>query len=325
MVTSFSEFGLGEIGGTTIPNQTLYPGLSQIIVEYAMPAQVFRQLFVHYPTNGYQSVTIPKEDTPAQVTDDATAAVVASRIGEGDELPLNILPISSSTVTAYKIGEGYQVTREMILFQQIPIIQQRLKRLGLDIGNTIDFDCAAVMSAGATTTTGVNGKTKGIDNTLATEANTIGQYDIVNAKVRQMTNNLYSDTLIVHPKGAGHLMKLPQYKAEMLYGTAGYQHGEIGNVEGLRVLVTKNCGAIAAGTVTDGIAYVVAGTTTATPNPLGQYTPMGYYVEALPIQTTMQDNQRRDAYEVYAISMYAPAVTLGTAIEKLNNATATGS
>lgn len=314
---AFSEFGIGDIGGASIPNQNLYPGLSQLIVEYAMPPQVFRQMYIHYPTNGRQSVTIPKEDTPAN----ASTAVVASRVGEGDELPLNILPVTSSTVTVYKIGSGYQVTREMILFQQIPIIQQRLKRLGIEMGNTIDFDCAATMDAGAGASNAVTGTTKGIDNTISTEASTIGQYDVVNARVRMMKNNLHADTLIVHPTGAGHLMKLPQYKAEMLYGEKGYQTGEIGNVEGMRVLVTPNCGA-SGNSVTAGVAYVVAGTTTTSPNANGQYTPMGYFVEALPIQTSMQDNQRRDAYEVYALTMYAPTVVYGNTIEKLTGATA---
>lgn len=316
---AFSEVGIGEIGGTSIPNQLLYPGLSQLIVEYAMPAQVFRQLFVNYPTNGRQSVTIPKESTPAN----SGTAIVAARVGEGDEIPLDILPVTSSTVTAYKVARGHVVTREMILFQQVPIIQQRLKRLGITVGNTIDFDCAAVMSAGAGTSTAVTGKTKGMDNTIVTEASTLGQYDVVNAKVRMMTNNLYADTLVVHPTGAGHLMKLPQFRAELLYGTAGYQHGELGNVEGLRVLVTPNCGATATGpAVTAGVAFVTAGTETTTPNALGQYTPMGYYVEALPINTMMQDNNRRDAYEVYAVTMYAPTVVTANAIEKITGATA---
>jgi len=313
---AFSEFGIGEIGGVAIPNQNNYPGLSQIIVEYAMPPQVFRQLFLNYNTYGKQSVTIPKEDTPAN-----TPAMVASRVGEGDEFPLNILPVSSSTITVYKMGQGYQVTKEMIMFQQIPIIQQRLKRLGIEMGQTIDWDCASVISAGAGASNAVNGTTKGMDNTVAAEANTIGQYDVVNARVRMMQNNLQAETLVVHPKGAGHLMKLPQYKAQMLYGEPGYQTGEIGNVEGLRVLVTPNCGAVAAGTLTDGVAYVLTGTNSTAPNALGQYTPMGYFVEALPITTSMVDNLRRDAFEVYASAMYAPAVVYANCIEKLTGAT----
>lgn len=316
---AFAEFGISDIGGSTIPNQLMYPGLSQMIVEYAMPAQLFRQLFIHYPSMGRQSVTIPKEDTPAN-----SAAIVASRVGEGDELPLNILPVTSSTVSVYKVGEGYQVTREMILFQQVPIIQQRLKRLGITLGNTIDFDCAVTVDAGGVTngSTTVGGKTKGMDNTIAAEANTIGQYDIVDATVRMMNNNLFADTLVVNPKGAGYIRKLPQFSSQLNYGTPRYEHGELGEVEGLRVLVSRHTGAQAAHTVTDGIAYIMTGTETTAPNPLGQYTPMGYYVEALPIQTMVHDNPRRDSYEVYAESMFAPVVVTTNCIERLDGATA---
>jgi len=314
-----AEAGLGGMGGAVVPNSLMYPGLSQLIVEYAMPAQIFRQMFQHYAAPGKQSVTIPKEDTPAN-----SAAIVVSRMGEGDEFPLNFLSVTSSTVTVYKVGEGYQVTNEMLMFQQVPIIQQRLKRLGYTIGNTIDFDCAAVVDAGGVTngSTAVAGKTKGMDNTVAAEANTIGQYDIVDATVRMLNNNLFSDSIIVNPKGAGYIKKLPQFSALQNYGTPRYAHGELGEVEGLRVLVSRHTGAQAAHTVTDGIAYVLGGTQSDTPNPLGQYTPMGYFIESLPITTITHDNPRRDAYEVYAKAMIAPVVTLTTAIERLDSATA---
>jgi hypothetical protein len=328
--SNIAEVGIASIGGGTVPNQLMYPGLSQMIVEYAMPAQIFRQMYIHYPSMGRQAVTIPKEATPASMVGATTTGViVGSRVGEGDEMPLNILPVTSDTVTTYKVGEGYQVTREMILFQQVPIIQQRLKRLGITLGNTIDFDCAATVEAAvATTDSGihtnvVSGKTKGLDNTVAVEAGTLGQYDFVDAKVRMMQNNLFADTLIVQPKGAGHIAKLPQFKSYMNTGiVGGYAHGEIGNVEGLRVLVSRHSGAQAAtNLVTDGINYVMTGTLTTAPNPLGQYTPMGYFVESLPIQTMVQDNPRRDAYEVYALCMFAPVVVTTNAIERLSGAT----
>lgn len=323
--SNISQVGIGDIGGATVPDQLMYPGLSQMIVEYAMPAQIFRQLYIHYPSMGRQSVTIPKESTPLGATGAATSAtvpVVGSRIGEGDEMPLNILPLTSSTVTTYKVGEGYQVTREMILFQQVPIIQQRLKRLGITLGNTIDYDCAATVDAASLAdTTSVGGKTKGLDNTVAAEAGTLGQYDLVDAKVRMMNNNLFADTAVLSPRAAGHIQKLPQYKSYMHTGEkSGYAHGEIGQIEGLRALVSRHTGAGATvNTVSPAISYVMTGTVSTAPNPLGQYTPMGYFVEALPIQTMVQDNPRRDAYEVYALTMFAPVVVTSNCIERLDS------
>lgn len=313
---TIAEFTVGNVGGGSA-GDLQYPGLSQMIVEYAMPAQIFRQLYVHYPSMGRQSVTIPKEEDPSN-----TSAIVASRVGEGDELPLNILPVTSSTVSVYKVGEGYQVTREMILFQQVPIIQQRLKRLGITLGNTIDYDCAVLVEAASQTSSSyhnhVTGKTKGMDNTIAAEAGTIGQYDIVDATVNMMNFNLFADTLVVNPVGAGQIRKLPQFSSQLNYGTPRYEHGELGEVEGLRVLVSRHVGAQAAHTIhADSLGYVMTGTETTAPNPLGQYTPMGYYVEALPIQTMVHDNPRRDSYEVYAESMFAPVVVTPKCIQSL--------
>lgn len=294
-----SEVGISAAGGSVIPDQLMYPGLSQNIIETALPAQVFRQLFVQYPTKGRQSVTIPVEE--------GSKTAVAARIGEGDEIPLDLSEITSETITAYKIGDGHVITKEMVLFQMVPIIQHRLKRLGLRMGNTIDYDCAQVVNAGAGTTTACDGKSLGMDMTETTLAGTIGQYDIVDAISRMQANNLYPDTLVLNPAGFAHLRRLPMYNSQMLYGKPVYQSGEFGHIEGLVVLVSVNCPANS--------AFVINSNLTSTP--LGQFAPMGYFAEALPIQTSMQDNPRRDAYEVYATSMYVPAVTKGECIEKL--------
>lgn len=299
MTNDMSEIGIGAAGGAVVPDQLMYPGLNQNIIETALPAQVFRQLFVQYPTRGRQSVTIPVES--------GEKTAVASRLGEGDEIPLDISAITSQTITTYKIGGGHVITKEMVLFQQVPVIQHRLKRLGLKMGNTIDFDCASVVSAGAGASNVCVGKSLGMDMTETTISGSIGQYDLVEAISRMQTNNLYPDTLVVNPTGFSHLRKLPMYNSQMLYGKPVYQSGEFGHIEGLVVLVSMNC--------PSGEAFVINSNLTSTP--LGQFAPMGYFAEALPIQTSMQDNPRRDAYEVYATAMYVPAVTKGDCIEKL--------
>jgi len=298
-MVEMSEIGISAAGGSVVPDQLMYPGLSQNIIETALPAQVFRQLFVQYPTKGRQSVTIPVEE--------GSKTAVASRLAEGDEIPLDLSEITSQTITTYKIADGHVITKEMVLFQQVPIIQHRLKRLGLRMGNTIDFDCASVVDAGAGTTTACAGKSLGMDMTETTLAGTIGQYDLVDAIARMQVNNLYPDTLVVNPIGFSFLRRLPMYNSQMLYGKPVYQSGEFGHIEGLVVLVSMNCPV--------GSAFVVNSNLTATA--LGQFAPMGYFAEALPIQTAMQDNPRRDAYEVYATAMYVPAVTKGECIEKL--------
>ena len=292
-----SEIGISGMGGTNVPNQLMFPGLSQNIVETALPAQIFRQLFVQYPTNGRQAITVPVEG--------GSQTAVASRIGEGDEIDLDIAPITSSTVTTYTVGHGHPVTRELIMFQQVPIIQHYLKRLGLRMGNTIDYDCAQVVSGSGAASTAAAGKSLGMDMTETTLAGTLGQYDIVNAISRMQVNNLFPNTLVVNPTGFSHLRKLPMYNSAMLYGDPVYQSGEMGHIEGLVVLMSQNCPA--------GEAYVINGNMTA--NPLGQFTPMGYFCESMPIRTMMHENNRRDAFEVYAVAMYAPAVVKADCIE----------
>ncbi len=299
MVNDISEVGISAAGGGTIPDQLMYPGLSQNIIETALPAQIFRQLFVQYPTMGRQSVTIPVEA--------GSTTAVANRIGEGDDIPLEIAPIGSNTITAYKIGGGHMITKEMVLFQQVPIIQHRLKRLGLKMGNMIDFDCAQVISGSGCTSTSCAGKSLGMDMTETTISGTIGQYDLVDAVARMQTTNLYPDTLVVNPTGFSHLRKLPMYNSQMLYGKPVYQSGEMGHIEGLVVLVSMNC--------PSGEAFIINSNLTSTP--LGQFAPMGYFAEAIPIQTSMLDNPRKDAYEVYATAMYVPAVTKTDCIQKL--------
>ena len=298
MTNDMSEVGISGLGGTNVPNQLMFPNLSQNIVETALPAQIFRQLFVQLPTQA-QAVVVPIEG--------GSKTAVASRLGEGDEIDLDIAPISSSTVTTYKIGHGYPVTREMIQFQQAPIIQQYLKRLGMRMGNTIDYDCAQVISGSGATSTAAAGKSLGMDMTETTLAGTIGQYDIVDAISRMQVNNLFPNTLVVNPTGFSHLRKLPMYNSAMLYGEPVYQSGEMGHIEGLVVLMSQNC--------PSGEAYIVNGNVTASPQ--GQYTPMGYFCESLPIQTMMRENPQRDAYEVYAVAMYAPAVVKTDCVEIL--------
>lgn len=302
-----TQYGIGAVGGGSVPDNLLYPALSQLIIETALPAQVARQLLSNHSTNGQQSLTIPKES--------GSKTAVASRIGEGDEIPLDVAPLTSQTVTTYKIGRGHAISREMVMFSQIPVIQHYLKRLGLVMGNTIDKDVLTVIDAGAGTSTAVGGKSLGFDGTEFTRASSLGQLDILDAKKRMMINNLFPDALLVAPKQWAHLSYLPMYKGEALYGKPAYETGELGQIEGLRVLVSQQVE-----TVSSGNCFVINTGQSATP--LGQYTPAGYFLESLPITSMVRDEPRRDGYEVYAVSMYVPVVTKGDGIEKITGATA---
>jgi len=298
MTNDMGEMGLSYAGGSNIPDQLMYPHLSQQIVETALPAQVFRQLFFQYPTKD-QSVTVPIED--------GSKTAVAARVGEGDQIPLVVSGMTSTTATVYKIGQGYFISKEWIIFQQFPLVQHQLKRLGMVMGNTIDYDCAQVVLGGAGTTTSCVGTSIGMDMTVTTISGSIGQYDIIEACARMYSNNLTPTTLVVNPVGYSYLRRLPMYNSQMLYGKPVYENGEMGHIEGLVVLVSVNC--------PTGYAFVINANLNGTP--LGQFTPMGYFVEAMPIQTIMKDAPHLDGFEVYSTALYVPAVVKGECIEAL--------
>lgn len=304
-------FGLGSIGADTVPDQLTYPGVSQAVVEKALPAVVVPQLFTRLPFGGRQSMTIPKEG--------GSATAVASRLSPGDQIPLDIAPISSQTLTAYKIGRGHPIEREIIMFQQFPLAQQRLRRLGFVMGNTPNRDAMLTLNTGrasgndqAAQGAGDSGnKTLGLNGTEFQRVNSIGQYGIIGGKKKVMEANLDPDVLLVNPQGYEDVSRLPQYSAQLLYGQPAFATGERGFVEGLR-LVTSTIVLANAG-------YVVA--TGVTSSSLGQYVPMGYFGEALPIVSTVRETPERDGYEVYAVAMYVPAVITGAAIARIDYGT----
>jgi hypothetical protein len=303
---TLSDMGIGGAGGANITNSIMFPGLHQQIVETALPAQVLEQLFIKYPSGNKQAVVIPIEK--------GSSTAVASRVAEGDEFDLDIAPLTSSTITVYKVGRGTPITNEMIMFQQIPVIEQRIRRQGLVMGNTRDRDCSAVMKYAVDTnqtTNGVGktactGKSVGFDLTVGTLSG-IGQTDIINARARMLGNNLFADTLVVNPVGYASLSLLPMYHAQALYGKSIYPSGELGEIEGLRILVSNN--------VDTGYAYLCNTGNTGTP--LGQYVPLGFFVESLGITSMVREEPRRDGLEIYSKTMYCPAVTSFNNIEGL--------
>lgn len=302
------QLGLGQIGADSVPDQLTYPGVSQAVVEKALPHVVVPQLFTRLPTGGKQSVSIPKEG--------GTKTAVASRIGPGDQIPLDIAPITSQTLTVYKIGRGHPIEREIIMFQQFPLAQQRLRRLGFVMGNTVNKDAMDTLHAGRETANDqaaklagdAGNKTLGLNGTEFQRLNSIGQYGIIGGKKKVMEGNLDPDVLLVNPQGYEDVSRLPQYSAQLLYGQPAFQTGERGFIEGLRLLTSQ--------IVNAGLGYVLASGVTNTS--LGQYVPMGYHAEALPVTTTVKETPERDAYEVYAVAMYVPAITLGEAIAAID-------
>lgn len=302
MTISNDSGGIGAVGGNAFLNAAMYPGLSGLINAIAMPIQVSRQLYTYYAAPNNERITFPYEDGTSPET--AQAPIV----GEDDEIPMDTTKISTTSVSMKKAALGHQISAELQQFSQIPIIQERLIRQAIRIGNKVDNDgWTAITAAASTNDITATGESLGFDGTSFTRVGTIGQMDIVNAKSKIMQKNYIPTVLAVNPIGWSMLSKLPMYKGDCLYGAPVYQTGELGNIEGLRVMVSQN--------VPANTAYVIAAGTNDTV--LGQYSPMGFYAEATALTTMVAQSPSTDGYRVYSKTVYAHVVVREKAISEI--------
>ena len=138
----------------------------------------------------------------------------------------------------------------------------------------------------------------------------LGMYDLINAKAQIEQYNYMPDTLLVHPLAKTHIEKLPQFTSLLHYGEPIMQEGLIatpgkfGDILGLDAYASTNC--------PTGSAYVLSRGRTA--NILGQYSPMGFFVERRPITSAIKPLEERDSIGIYITARYAPVVLKGECI-----------
>jgi HK97 family phage major capsid protein len=284
----------------------LYPALHQQVVQIAMPNMVARQFFQQYSLTASNSITFPKQS--------GSAAAVVQKVAEGVEIPLDVTTYTSVNVVPYKIAHGFIITKEMIEDSLIPIQQDQLVRSALRFANKIDKDCISAIGAGTGSSVTASGKSLAFDGTEFVISGSggpgIGTYDIINAKAQIEQYNYMPDTLLVHPLAKTHIEKLPHFTSLMHYGEPILQEGlmavpgKFGDILGLDAYASINC--------PTGSAYVLSrGRTT---NILGQYSPMGMFVERRPITTGIKALEERDSVGVYITARYAPVVLVGNTI-----------
>lgn len=217
-------------------------------------------------------------------------------------------------VVPYKIAHGFIITKETIEDSLIPIQQDQLVRAALRFANKIDIDCIAAIAAGTGSMVTNTGKSLAFDGTEFVISGSggpgIGTYDIINAKARVEQYNYIPDTLLVHPLAKTHIEKLPHFTSLMHYGDPILQEGLIqvpgkfGDILGLDAYSSINC--------PTGSAFILSrGKTT---NILGQFSPMGMFVERRPITTGIKALEERDSVGVYITARYAPVVLKGQTI-----------
>ena len=205
----------------------------------------------------------------------------------------------------------------------------------------LNKDCISVIGTGTGSSVVASGKSLAFDGTEFVISGSggpgIGTYDLINGKAQIEQYNYMPDTLLVHPLQKAHIEKLPHFTSLMHYGEPILQEGLIavpgkfGDILGLDAYASINC--------PTGSAYVLSrGRTT---NILGQYSPMGMFVEIFeseqskedriklisekeevpdsklhrrPITTGIKALEERDSVGVYITARYSPVVLRGETI-----------
>ncbi len=199
----------------------------------------------------------------------------------------------------------------MIEDSLIPVQQDQLVRAALRFANKIDKDCIDCIGAGTGSSVAASGKSLAFDGTEFVLSGSggpgIGTYDINNAIAAVEQYNYMPDTLLVHPLAKAFITKLPHFTSLMHYGKPILEEGmmavpgKFGDIMGLDAYASTNC--------PTGSAYVLS--TGKTSNILGQYSPMGMFVERRPITTGIKALEERDSVGVYITARYAPLVLKG--------------
>ena len=170
------------------------------------------------------------------------------------------------------------------------------------------------MGAGTGSSVVATGKSLGFDGTEFVVSGSggpgLGTYDLIAAKAQVEQYNYIPDTLLVHPLIKAHIERLPHFTSLMHYGEPILQEGmlqvpgKFGDIGGLDAYSSINC--------PTGSAYVLSRGKTA--NILGQYSPMGMFVERRPMTTAVKALEERDSVGVYITARYSPVVTMGNTI-----------
>jgi hypothetical protein len=304
-------FGISDLSPTYV-GSGLYPTLDRGIVQVAMPMQVARNLF------GYDSL-VGKGNAKTYPKESASVRVGIARVGEKAKIGFISHPYSYVVAKPYKIGAAIGISHEVIEDADLPVMVNQMTRAGLLFGNQMDADGILSLLANTAGDKNVCGKTKIYTGAEVTKANTIGQYDLVNAKTLLMHYNYNADlgggALVMAPSAAAWVRVLPTYADNEAYGAPVYKEGvwagaqlpqHFGTVEGLRCYITNNMVTAPFGSGALTMKAIVAATGGA--NPLGQYSPIGFFVDKRPMTTRPEEDNSRDMTKTFLTARYYWAI-----------------
>lgn len=306
----------------------LYPALFTLISQTCMPNMISRQFYQQYALTAGNSMSFSKQA--------GDAGAVINQVAEGQEAPLDITAYTYANVVPYKVMQGFMITRETIEDSLLPIQSDQLVRMSLRIANKVDQDCLDTIVNGSGSNATANGTSlffQGAE-TVVSGSGSIGQYDIDAAVQNIEVNNYIPDTLVIHPYTKRYVVRLPHYTTDIYKGQfnvgAVAQPGMFGQIGDIDCFVTRNLPGFASMTyrnVTEGgvgkyYPRAVVLSRGRAGNILGQYSPMGVFVERRPLTTAVKPIEERDSIGIYASMRYSPVVLRGQTIAIINTMTA---
>ncbi len=302
----------------------LYPALHTLIIQTTMPNMVAKQFYQQYSLTAGNSISFAKQA--------GDAGAVINQVAEGAEAPFDITAYTYANVVPYKIMHGFLITRETIEDSLLPVQSDQLVRISLRTANKIDRDCLDTIVNGSGSNVTASGTSlffQGAE-TVVSGSGSIGQYDL-DAAIQNIEESQYEpDTLAVHPFTKRYLMRLPHfttdvYKGKQILGQV-MQAGLFGAIGDLDCFVTTNLPGFASMTyrkVSEGgvgkyYPRAVVLSRGKAGNILGQYSPMGVFVERAPLTTAVKPVEERDSIGVFVRTRYAPVVLKGQTISVIN-------
>ena len=277
----------------------IYPALTRRIIELATPALVLKQLLIDLPLEAGASVDVPRES--------GTRVVYLKEKAEGAEIVFDTTPYDRVSVTPVTYGVADYVTREMLEDVQplLPLVDTKIRRLARKFAMTVEKAILDVIEAGAGSTVSATGKSLFYTGSEITLANTVGQYDILQAKTNIEQQNLMPEFLVTSPSRLMDIVKLPHFSSSLHYGESVNMTGVVGEIYGLSVLVSA--------IVPTNRVYVVG----AGKNVSGAYAPLGFLVWKRPITIETEYEKKRQVHNIYLTTRFSPVITEPANIAKI--------
>jgi len=216
----------------------------------------------------------------------------------------------------------------------LPVQTDNLVRISLRTANKVDQDCidtaiTGVQGGSAFTGSGTSLFFQGAE-TVISGSGSIGQYDIIDSTIKIERFNYVPDSLFVHPNTKAFITRLPHFTTQPHYGEAVMKEGQLaapglfGEILGLDAFASINVPGFTrnyTGTYAAAQPRALVASRGRTSNILGQYSPLGFFVERRPLTTAVKPLEERDSIGIYVTIRYAPVVVQGKTIAVIHTLT----